>query len=92
MARKRDIDASFGRRLHVIIRRATLREVQSTLGHDSIASTSGYLHARHLSSSGLKLDPGRVSSLKGNQMTSDSTDLQAIRSTYYEVGRTQPVD
>src|SRR5215813_14251557 len=43
---------------HAIDRGATLPEVQSTLGHGNIASTSGYLHARPESSSGLKLDPG----------------------------------
>ena len=37
---------------------ATLPEVQATLGHDNIATTSGYLHARPDSSSGLRLDPG----------------------------------
>jgi integrase/recombinase XerD len=43
---------------HAIDRRATLPEVQSTLGHGNIATTSGYLHARPEPSSGLKLDPG----------------------------------
>jgi integrase/recombinase XerD len=43
---------------HAIDRGATLPEVQSTLGYDNIATTSGYLHARPESSSGLKLDPG----------------------------------
>jgi integrase/recombinase XerD len=43
---------------HAIDRGATLPEVQSTLGHGNIATTSGYLHARPESSSGLKLDPG----------------------------------
>jgi integrase/recombinase XerD len=43
---------------HAIDRDATLPEVQSTLGHGNIATTSGYLHARPESSSGLKLDPG----------------------------------
>jgi integrase/recombinase XerD len=43
---------------HAIDRGATLPEVQSTLGHSNIATTSGYLHARRESSSGLKLDPG----------------------------------
>ena len=43
---------------HAIDRGATLPEVQSTLGHSNIATTSGYLHARPESSSGLKLDPG----------------------------------
>jgi integrase/recombinase XerD len=42
---------------HAIDRGATLPEVQSTLGHGNIATTSGYLHARPESSSGLKLDP-----------------------------------
>jgi site-specific recombinase XerD len=43
---------------HAIDRGATLPEVQSTLGHSNVATTSGYLHARPESSSGLKLDPG----------------------------------
>jgi hypothetical protein len=33
-------------------------EVQATLGHGNIATTSGYLHARPDSSSGLRLDEG----------------------------------
>jgi hypothetical protein len=32
-------------------------EVQSTLGHGNIATTSGYRHARPNTSSGLHLDP-----------------------------------
>ena len=36
---------------HAIDRGATLPEVQSTLGHGNIATTSGYLHARPESSS-----------------------------------------
>jgi integrase/recombinase XerD len=43
---------------HAIDRGATLPEVQATLGHGNIATTSGYLHARPESSSGLKLDQG----------------------------------
>src|SRR5262245_48138348 len=43
---------------HAIDRGGTVPEVQNTLGHDNIATTSGYLHARPDSSSGLKLDPG----------------------------------
>jgi integrase/recombinase XerD len=43
---------------HAIDRGASLPEVQATLGHDNIATTSGYLHARPDSSSGLHLDPG----------------------------------
>jgi site-specific recombinase XerD len=43
---------------HAIDRGATLPEVQSTLGHSNVATTSGYLHARPESSSGLRLDPG----------------------------------
>jgi site-specific recombinase XerD len=42
---------------HAIDRGASLPEVQSTLGHGNIATTSGYLHARPDTSSGLKLDP-----------------------------------
>jgi integrase/recombinase XerD len=40
---------------HAIDRGATLPEVQTTLGHSNIATTSGYLHARPDT---LKLDPG----------------------------------
>jgi integrase/recombinase XerD len=43
---------------HAIERGASLPEVQATLGHGSIATTSGYLHARPDSSSGLRPDPG----------------------------------
>jgi integrase/recombinase XerD len=43
---------------HAIDRGASLPEVQATLGHDNIATTSAYLHARPDTSSGLKLDPG----------------------------------
>jgi integrase/recombinase XerD len=43
---------------HAIERGASLPEVQATLGHGNIATTSGYLHARPDSSSGLRLDPG----------------------------------
>jgi len=43
---------------HAISRGASLPEVQETLGHGNISTTSGYLHARPDSSSGLKLDPG----------------------------------
>ena len=43
---------------HAIDRGASLPEVQSTLGHGNIATTSSYLHARPDTSSGLKLDPG----------------------------------
>jgi integrase/recombinase XerD len=42
-------------------RGATLAEVQTTLGHANVATTSGYLHARPATSSGLKLDPGKRS-------------------------------
>ena len=38
-------------------RDATLPEMPGDLGHGNIATTSGYLHARPESSSGLKLDP-----------------------------------
>jgi integrase/recombinase XerD len=41
---------------HAIERRASLPEVQATLGN--IATTSGYLHAWRDSSNGLRLDPG----------------------------------
>ncbi|CFX24641.1 Integrase family protein [Candidatus Filomicrobium marinum] len=43
---------------HALDRGATLAEVQSTLGHSNVATTSGYLHARPDSSSGLRLDEG----------------------------------
>jgi integrase/recombinase XerD len=43
---------------HALDRGATLAEVQATLGHSNIATTSAYVHARPDSSSGLKLDPG----------------------------------
>jgi integrase/recombinase XerD len=43
---------------HAIDRGASLPEVQATLGHGNISTTSGYLHARPDSSSGLRLDPG----------------------------------
>jgi len=43
---------------HAIDRGAALPVVQSTLGHGNIAVTSGYLHARPDTSSGLSLDPG----------------------------------
>jgi integrase/recombinase XerD len=43
---------------HAIDRGASLPEVQATLGHANVSTTSGYLHARPDSSSGLRLDPG----------------------------------
>lgn len=43
---------------HALDRGATLAEVQWTLGHANVATTSGYLHARPNGSSGLKLDEG----------------------------------
>jgi integrase/recombinase XerD len=43
---------------HAIDHGASLPEVQSTLAHSNIATTSGYLHARPDTSSGLHLDPG----------------------------------
>ena len=43
---------------HAIERGASLPEVQATFGHGNISTTSGYLHARPDSSSGLRLDPG----------------------------------
>jgi integrase/recombinase XerD len=43
---------------HAIERCATLPQVQQTLGHGNIATTSAYLHARPDDSSGLCLDPG----------------------------------
>jgi len=43
---------------HALDRGATLAEVQTTLGHANVATTSGYLHARPDTSSSLRLDPG----------------------------------
>ena len=43
---------------HAIDRGASLPEVQATLGHGNVATTSAYLHARPDTSSGLRLDPG----------------------------------
>ena len=43
---------------HAIERGAALPVVQATLGHDNVATTSGYLHARPDTSSGLSLDAG----------------------------------
>lgn len=43
---------------HALDRGATLVETQATLGHANVSTTSGYLHARPDSSSGLRLDPG----------------------------------
>ena len=43
---------------HALDHDATLAEVQATLGHGNIATTSAYLHARPDTSSGLRLDPG----------------------------------
>jgi hypothetical protein len=43
---------------HAVDRGASLPEVQATLGHGNIATTSGYLHARPNTSSGLHLDQG----------------------------------
>jgi hypothetical protein len=48
---------------HAIERGASLPRVQQTLGHGNIATTSGYLHARPDSSSGLHRS-GSVSSMK----------------------------
>ncbi len=43
---------------HALDRGATLAEVQTTLGHANVATTSGYLHARPGTSSGRVLDEG----------------------------------
>jgi integrase/recombinase XerD len=43
---------------HAIVGGASLPEMQETLGHGNIATTSGYLHAHPGSSSGLRLDEG----------------------------------
>jgi len=50
---------------HALDRGATLSEVQTTLGHANVATTSGYLHARPDTSSGLKLDEGIFSVEEG---------------------------
>src|SRR5215468_260520 len=49
---------------HAIDEGAPLHEVQATLGHAKVTTTSGYLHARPGSSSGLKARSGSVSSMK----------------------------
>jgi hypothetical protein len=54
-----------------IERSASLPEVQATLGHRNISTTSGYLHARADGSSGLRLDPGGVSSMKRGLVNAD---------------------
>ena len=46
---------------HALDRGATLAEVQSTLGHANVATTSGYLHARPNTSSGLEAGRGHIS-------------------------------
>jgi integrase/recombinase XerD len=46
------------RHAHAIDGGARVPEVKETLGHGNIATTSGYLHARPGSSSGLRLDEG----------------------------------
>ena len=43
---------------HAIERGAPLPEVQETLGHANVSTTSTYLHARPDSSSSLYLDDG----------------------------------
>jgi integrase/recombinase XerD len=43
---------------HAIDGGASLPEVKETFGHGNIATTSGYLHAKPKSSSGLRLDEG----------------------------------
>ena len=48
---------------HALDHGATLAEVQTTLGHGSVAVTSAYLHARPDTSSGLRLDPGIIASM-----------------------------
>jgi integrase/recombinase XerD len=42
---------------HSLDRGASVAEVASNLGHDSVATTSAYLHAKPGSSSGDRLDP-----------------------------------
>jgi integrase len=49
---------------HAIERGATLPQVQQTLGHGNIATTSGYPHARPDDSSGAVPRSGSVSSMK----------------------------
>jgi integrase/recombinase XerD len=43
---------------HAVDRGASLPEVQAMLGHGNIATTSGYLHARPNTASGLHLEEG----------------------------------
>jgi site-specific recombinase XerD len=47
-----------GHASHALDRGATLADVQATLGHANVATTSSYLHSRPDRSSGLKLDEG----------------------------------
>jgi integrase/recombinase XerD len=49
---------------HAIDRGATLPEVQSTLGHSNVATTSGYLHARPEISERTQAGPRGVASMK----------------------------
>jgi site-specific recombinase XerD len=49
---------------HAIDRGARLNEIQATMGHGNISTTSGYLHAKPDSSSGLVLDSGIFGSRK----------------------------
>jgi integrase len=53
-----DVSPHWLRHAHAIDGGASVPEVKETLGHGNIATTSGYLHARPGSSSGLRLDEG----------------------------------
>lgn len=59
-SRKRFRRTGFAMPMGATLSSAALRlaEVQATLGHANVATTSGYLHARPNTSSGLKLDEG----------------------------------
>ena len=54
---------------HAIDGGASVPEVKETLGHGNIATTSGYLHARPGSSSGLRLDEGVFLRMKTKQIS-----------------------
>ena len=54
----RDLGSQNSLASHAIDHGAALPVVQATLEHGGISVTSGYLHARPDSSSGLHLDPG----------------------------------
>jgi hypothetical protein len=57
--------------LHAVDRGASLPEVQATLGHGNIATTSGYLHARPQHVEWPAPGSGSVSSMTKKAMGSD---------------------